>query len=247
MTRTLLGAVVVGTVSAVAGVVAGLTVGESQPERVERVWKAPLTLVAVPFVLTDIPVGTKITAENIHEFCEFRQVPKSDVPPDAALFLADISSSQAWRIMRTLRQGEVVSESDLGDGIICELPDGTNSMTVPVTISPREVGFQLPGYKVVVVATKKSEAKGKEVVLPLLMDALILEVEPVKPGVDERQLLFAVTPEQSLWLSAAVESGATIRVELPVHSDRASYETDTRIVLPLAQSLDDLRAFLEHE
>jgi len=244
MTRTLLGAVVVGAVSAVAGVVAGLTVGQPQSERVERVWKAPPTLVAVPLVLTDIPVGTKITAENARELFELRQVPKAEVPPDALLKVEDLIDRRA---MRTLHPGEVVNASDLHRKFNCVWTDGDVLMTVPVTISPREVGFQRPGYKVVVVVTKRSEAKGKEVVLPLIVDALILEAEPQKPGVDERQVSFAVTPEQSLWLAAAVESRATIRVELPVNSDRASYETDTRIVLPLAQSLDDVRAFSERE
>lgn len=241
-----------GAVSAVAGVVAGLTVGQPQTERVERVWKAPPTLVAVPLVLTDIPVGTKITAENIHEFCEFRQVPKSEVPPDAALSLQDISSWQARRTMRTLHQGEVVSETDLSDSIICELPGGSSAMAVGITSSQAESGFLLPGYKVVVVVTKRSEAKGKEVVLPLIVYALILEVEPQKPGVDERQVSFAVTPEQSLWLAAAVNSRATIRVELPRATERADHherphETETRIVLPRAHSFDDVRAFLEDE
>lgn len=223
---------------AVAGALNKLA--REQAKQDERRANFPL----VPVAAKDIPIGTKIRLEEANDLFVYRHFPKDAVPPNAVLTLEDLTGK---RTMRTIRQGELVQAMDVDGRDHMAPPGDALLMTVPVAASQRESGFLLPGCKVIVLAAKKSEAKGKEVVIPLLIDALILGVDESKPGVDQFQVSFAVTPEQSLWLAAAVDRGATIRVELPVHSDRASHETDTRIVLPLAQSLDDLRAFLENE
>lgn len=244
MTRTLLGVIVVGLFATVAVVGAWLLALGPATERVERVSSAAPEFVAVPVVLSDIPIGTKITAENVHDLFVFRQFPKDAVPPDAQLTLDELADK---RTMRSLWQGEMLTAGDFNRRAVCGIPDGDVLMTVTVTSSRAENGFLVPGDKVVILATKKSEAKGKEVVLPLFLDSSILEVEPAKPGQDERQVSFAVTSEQSVWLSAAIEGGATIRIGLPQCGGSSAHETDTQIVRHQALSMDDLIAFLSVE
>lgn len=198
-----------------------------------------LDMVEVPVAAKDIPIGTKLPQKDLEVFFTKKNFPREAVPPSAILSLEEIADK---RTMRTLRQGETVGVSDVNAKGFIDPPDGMVLMSTPINLDQSASGFALPGYKVMVVASKKSQKKNMEVVFPLFLDALILAVDtsPTAPaaGGDKKQssgsgsgdgqggaqaggfqnvsmISFAVTPEQSILLAMAAQSNTSLRLGLP--------------------------------
>lgn len=202
--------------------------------------KPELDMVEVPVAAKDIPIGTKLPQKDLEVFFTKKNFPREAVPPSAILSLDEIADK---RTMRTLRQGETVGTSDVNAKGFIDPPDGTVLMTAPISLEQSASGFALPGYKVMVVASKKSQKKNMEIVFPLFLDALILAVDtsptPPQAGGDKNQsggggsgqggqggataggfqqvsmISFAVTPDQSMLLAMAADGGARLRLGLP--------------------------------
>jgi pilus assembly protein CpaB len=198
--------------------------------------KPQLDMVEVPVAVRDIPIGTKLPASELETFFVKKNLPREAVPPSAILSLDEIGD---MRTMRTVRVGETVSANDVNAKGFIDPPDGMVLMTAPISLEQSASGFALPGYKVMVIASKKSQRKNKEIVFPLFLDALILAVDtsptapqaggsttaggPSGPGngataagfQNVSMISFAVTPDQSMLLAMAADGGARLRIGLP--------------------------------
>lgn len=196
--------------------------------------KPELDMVEVPVAVKDIPIGTKLPPKDVETYFTKKNFPRESVPPSAITSLEEIGDKRA---MRTIRQGETVGVADLNAKGFIDPPDGTVLMTTAINLEQSASGFALPGYKVMVIATKKSQKKNMDIVFPLFADALILAVDtsttaPQAGGKDGQQqnkdggataagfqsvgmISFAVTPEQSMLLTMAANGGATLRLGLP--------------------------------
>jgi pilus assembly protein CpaB len=202
-----------------------------------------LDLVAVPVAAKEIPFGTKLTADNSGDYFTFKHFPRDTVPPNAVTRLEELSGK---RVTRRMSQGEVVLASEVKAGQLIDPPEGTAAMSVRIAPTQSAAGFALPGYKVVLLVTKKLEKKGKEVVFPVTYDALILATDPADtPG--EVVLSVALTPEQTEVLEQAVDDGATIQIDLPQCGGLLARETDTQIIHWPPKSAEEVRAFLADE
>lgn len=196
-------------------------------------------LVVVPVAVKDIPVGIKITTDNFKDYFVWKGFPSDAVPLDT---LFDFDDLIGKRTKRALHIGEVVTKADVHTFI--DPPPGTTAVNVQVRPNAYTAGFALPGYKVVLVATKRSEKQQKNLVLPVLVDVLILAVDSVDPQTEEMVLSLAVTDDQSELLEAAMDGGASFQIQLPGCSGWVAHETDDRVARALPRSADDVRAFL---
>lgn len=200
--------------------------------------KVEVDMVEVPVAAKDIPIGTKLPAKELETFFVKKNFPREAVPPSAILTIEEIGDK---RTMRTIRQGETVGTSDVNAKGFIDPPDGTVLMTVPITLDRSASGFALPGYKVMLVATKHSQKKNVDIVFPIFLDALILAVDtsttPPAAGGQNGQngqaangqqsgataagfqqvgmMSFAVTPDQSILMAMVADGGATLRIGLP--------------------------------
>jgi pilus assembly protein CpaB len=219
-------AVVCGLVAAF--LTARMTAGASKPKE--------LDMVEVPVAAKDIPIGTKLPPKDLETFFVKKNFPREAVPPNAVLTLEEMGDK---RTMRTLRQGETVNTNDVNAKGFIDPPDGMVLMTTPITLDQSASGFALPGYKVMVIASKKSQKKNVEIVFPLFLDSLILAVDtsPTAPQAggkdgqqqangqgggataagfqDVRMISLAVTPDQSVLLAMAAQSNTSLRIGLP--------------------------------
>ena len=226
-------AVVCGLVAAF--LTARMTAGASKPKDVD--------MVDVPVAARDIPIGTKIPPKDLESFFVLKKFPRDAVPPNAVMSLEDVADK---RTMRPIRQGESVNAADVNAKGFIDPPDGMVLMTTPISLDQSASGFALPGYKVAVIATKKSQKKNMEIVFPLFVDVLVLAVDtnPTAPQVGGQNgggqggqsnngqggataagfqqvsmISFAVTPEQSILLAMAADGGARLRVGMPTQDE----------------------------
>lgn len=241
--QTIIKVAVVATLSTIGGViVAGVMTGEENV-RPNTPVKTPAELVAVPVATKDIPVWTKFTKDNVSEYFAFRQYSRKSVPSNAVLDLEELCDKWTWRI---ISQGETVQPSDLNAKKSIELPDGMVLMSIPLTLEPSAGGFMLPGYKVMVIATRKSEKRQKEIVFPVLEDALILSVDVNARAGTEHVVSFAVPEKQVDLLVQVLESGATVSIKLPGCDEGwRARETAREIFLAAPRTSDEVRAALE--
>jgi pilus assembly protein CpaB len=199
--------------------------------------KVEVDMVEVPVAAKDIPIGTKLPQKDLETFFVKKNFPREAVPPSAILTVDEIGDK---RTMRTIRQGETVGSADVNAKGFIDPPDGMVLMTVQIDLPRSASGFALPGYKVMVIATKKSQKKNVDIVFPIFLDALILAVDtsttaPPAGGQNNAQggangqgsgataagfqsvgmMSFAVTPEQSIILAMVADGGANLRLGLP--------------------------------
>lgn len=188
--------------------------------------------VEVPVAAKDIPIGTKIAAKDVEQYFTKKKFPKDAVPP---AYVADTQEMVDKRTMRPIRMGETVNPLDISATGFLAPPPGHVLMTAPITLEHGASGFALPGARVTVLATKKSQKLNKDIVFPLFLDVLILAVDtnPAPPqanpqggngqpngggasaaGFQQMNMMsFAVTPEDSLLLSQAADT-AVLRVTM---------------------------------
>jgi Flp pilus assembly protein CpaB len=197
-------------------------------------------MVEVPVAAKDIPIGTKLPQKELEIFFVKKNFPKDAVPPSAVLNMEDLADK---RTMRPIRQNETVSTGDVNAKGFIDPPDGMVLMTTPISLDQSASGFALPGYKVMVIATKKSQKKNLEIVFPLFIDALILAVDtnPTAPAAGGQQgqqgsgqqsgataagfqnvsmISLAVTPQQSILLAMAARSEVSLRLGLPPQDEQ---------------------------
>ncbi len=226
--------------------------------------KENVDMVEVPVAAKDIPIGTKMPQKDLETFFVKKNFPREAVPPSAVLTVEELSDKRA---MRTIRQGETVGAADVNAKGFIDPPDGTVLMTVSINLQQSASGFALPGYKVMLIATKHSQKKNLDVVFPIFLDALILAVDtsttaPQAGGQNGQggaakdggataggfqtvgMMSFAVTPEQSILMAMVADGGATLRIGLPNQKEEEKQKIidGYKHLIPTRQEILDIMA-----
>jgi Flp pilus assembly protein CpaB len=188
-----------GLVAAVA--VAKLSAGSS---------KGPDTI-KVLVAKKDIPLQTKLDEKELDNLLAWADVPKNIVPPDA---VTDLEQVKGKSLNRTLKQGNPVSFSDLGDHKRLELPEGFDGMSVKVDQVGAVAGFAKPGSRVDVMYVERTNS-GKVRAAIILKYMLVVAVNTINV-LDEKtgaaipqveSVTLAVNKEQAKRLTFAAEKG----------------------------------------
>ena len=173
-------------------------------------------LVQVPVAAKDLSVNTPLTKNQLDSLVTMKTINKDALPPNVVL---DKQLMTDKRLVRKKLAGEFFVTSDVSDKGTVELPKGHNMVAFRITQDEIVGGWAVPGAKVDVIATIR-QAGSNAVVFPLFQDMLIMAVDTnaaapvngVMPAVNNVSL--ALTPKQSLLLSAALSRGASLRFAL---------------------------------
>src|SRR5262245_6040409 len=106
----------------------------------------------------DLPVQTTLDEKEIDNLLGWADMPKNLVPPDA---VTDVESIKGKSLNRTLKQGNPLSITDVGNVKKLILPDGFKAMAFRATQVDAVAGFVKPGDKVDILYTERMNAVGK--------------------------------------------------------------------------------------
>jgi pilus assembly protein CpaB len=214
--------VAVGCGLVAAFAVARLTAGAGRPETAK-------VLVAKK----DIPLQTKLEEKDLDALLVWAEMPKNLAPPDA---VSDIEQVKGKELSRTLKQGNAVSLSDLGQSNNIVLPDGCKQITVKASQVDAAGGFAKPGAKVDIMYIERNTT-GKPRAAIILRDMLILAINMVDtlnektgraiPQVESVSL--AVTDKQATLVALADERGKIKLVLRGTSKDDIAKNTNDRI------------------
>ncbi|HKB01090.1 MAG TPA: Flp pilus assembly protein CpaB [Gemmataceae bacterium] len=161
----------------------------------------------------DIPLQTKLEAKELDNLLVWAEMPKALIPPDAVTDLEQVKDKE---LNRTLKQGNPVSQSDLGLPPSIIIPEGHKQITVRTTQVDAVAGFVRPGSKVdVMYIDRQSLGTGKGKAGIILRNMLVLAVNAVdtlseKTGKVIQQvesISIAVTDSQARLLALAEQKG----------------------------------------
>jgi len=191
-----------------------------------------------------IPARTVVSPDMV----EMANVPASDVQPDTALSLSEVSQRVT---MTPIEKGQPVALSNLADksavfGLAAVIPPGTRAMTISVDATDIVPGFLQPGLRVDVVAgfVDGSDSVAKTILqnVPLLAVNENLRPLSAQPGEQPEQpakpptssqvttqptatlVTIAVTPSEAERLVAAQYKGK-LKLGLRGMSDNSRVET----------------------
>jgi Flp pilus assembly protein CpaB len=214
-------------------VVCGLIAAFLTSQMSARSKKQQVEMVKVPQALVDLPIGTKMKAEELDKFVKIVEVPR-DLAPVA--FVEDVSTLKDKRVTRTMRANDTFNPADITTNEALNPPEGYSVMTARVSVDEAVAGFVRPGAKVDVLASVQMKKSQKRIIFPLFTDILILAIDSSAQGPEKSQsygqlsmISFAVDKDTSLLLQAAITCNAQMRcalrhVDKPVVYDPMSYE-----------------------
>jgi pilus assembly protein CpaB len=159
----------------------------------------------------DLPVQTQLEEKELDNLLGWADMPKNLVPPDA---VTDIESVKGKSLNRTLKQGNPLSVTDLGQAKKLILPDGCKAMSVKATPVDAVAGFVKPGDRVDIMYVERM-GSGKTRSAILLRKMLVLAVNTTntldeKTGAAIQQVesaTLAVNDRQGNLLALADEKG----------------------------------------
>jgi len=186
--------------------------------------KQTADMVNIPQAAVDLPIGTKLKAEDFDKFVKMVPVQR-DLAPVA--YVEDLAMLKDKRVTRTMRQNDVFNPADVTSNDALNPPEGYSVMTVRSTIDESVAGFVRPGARVDVIASVQMKKSQKWITFPLFTDILILAVDssasaPEKGAIGYpsiSMISFAVDKDTSLLLQGAVTCGAQMRCALR-HPDK---------------------------
>lgn len=158
-----------GLVAAVA--VAKLSAGNSRGPETTKVLVAK----------KDLPVQTTLEEKDIDNLLGWADMPRNLVPPDAC---TDIEQVKGKSLNRTLKQGNPLSITDIGNVKSLQLPDGCKAMSVKASQVDSVGGFVKPGNRVDIMYIERM-GTGKTRSAILLRKMLVLAVN-MHNTVDEK-------------------------------------------------------------
>jgi len=159
----------------------------------------------------DLPVQTQLDEKEMDNLLGWADMPKNLVPPDA---VTDLESVKGKSLNRTLKQGNPLSITDLGQAKKLILPDGCKAMSVKATPVDAVAGFVKPGDRVDIMYVERM-GSGKTRSAILLRKMLVLAVNTTntldeKTGAAIQQVesaTLAVNDRQGNLLALADEKG----------------------------------------
>jgi len=192
--------------------------------------KQQVDMVNVPQAAMDLPIGTKLKAEDFDKYVKMVPVPRDMAPVS---FVEDLSTLKDKRVTRTMRTNDAFNPADVSSNEALNPPEGFSVMTVRASIDEAVAGFVRPGVRVDVLASVQLKKSQKYVVFPLFTDILILAVDSSAMGPKEggqsyqnlSMISFAVDKDTSLLLQAAVTRGAQMRCALRHPDKPVKYDT----------------------
>lgn len=173
--------------------------------------------IEVPVAAKDLPVGTKMTKEDLKTFVTYKKISKDALPTEFASSEEQLADK---RLVRTIRAGETFNPADLTTNAPINPPPGFNVMTFGLTPEKGVAGFAGPGSKVDVLATIKLRKQEKAVVMPIAIDMLVLAVDTNTQYSQQgafpnlSMVSLAVNNKHASILHAALSRGADIRLIL---------------------------------
>jgi pilus assembly protein CpaB len=159
----------------------------------------------------DLPVQTVLDEKELDNYLGWADMPKNLVPPDAC---TDLEAIKGKTLNRTLKQGNPLSVTDLGQAKKLILPDGCKAMSVKATQVDAVAGFVKPGDRVDIMYVERM-GTGKTRSAILLRKMLVLAVNMTNQ-LDEKSgaaipqvesVSLAVNDRQSNLLALADEKG----------------------------------------
>ncbi len=180
--------------------------------------------VMVPVAAGDLPVGTKLRADDIEKYVVLKAIPKEAVPQ---VYVEQQDFLKDKRVTRTIRAGEPFNPNDVTTNGFLNPPEGHSVMSASMTTVEAASGFIGPGAHVDIIASVLLKKSQKWVVFPLFLDMLVLAVNsdaspsqtPGGATANVGMVSLAVTAEQQLLLQGAISRGATMRMALR-HPDK---------------------------
>ena len=183
-----------------------------------------LETVMVPVAAGDLPVGTKLKADELEKYVVLKAMPKEAVPQ---VYVEQQDFLKDKRVTRTVRAGEPFNPNDVTTNGFLNPPEGHSVMSAPMTTVEAASGFIGPGAHVDIIASVLLKKSQKWMVFPLFLDMLVLAVNsdaspsqtPSGATLNVGMVSLAVTAEQQLLLQGAISRGATMRMGLR-HPDK---------------------------
>jgi pilus assembly protein CpaB len=232
---------IVGTLAIVSGIsamflVSALRTNKGPGQVIERS--------QVIFSTADIKPGEEITDTMI----EVREVPKTDIPPDAILVAADAVARAA---MTQIDKGDMLRQKKLADkgagrGMGVTIPAGMRAFTITTpSFSSSLAGFILPHNKVDVLLTVNVQGSNENETGGVITSTLLQNVEVIavhtaisSPSASKftpeeaRSVTLMVSPDDAALLDLGQNKGT---LHLTLRNSK-----DTLIVAPTTKSLKDL-------
>jgi pilus assembly protein CpaB len=185
---------------------------------------AAVEQVEIPVAAKELPVGTKLSKDQIDALVTFKKFGKDSLPASYASTKEEMVEK---RLVRTIRVGEPFNPQDLTINAPITPPAGFNMMTFHATPERGVAGFAGPGSRVDILCTLKSSKANKSADFPLLLDMLVLAIDsnvqgnPQGAHANMSMVSLAVTNANAKLLHAAINRGADLRLILR-NVDKAS-------------------------
>jgi Flp pilus assembly protein CpaB len=178
---------------------------------------AAVEQVEIPVAAKELPVGTKLSKDQIDALVTFKKFGKDSLP---AAYASTKEEMVDKRLVRTIRVGEPFNPQDLTLNAPITPPAGFNMMTFHATPERGVAGFAGPGSRVDILCSVTSRKNQKISTFPLLLDMLVLAIDsnvqgnPQGAHVNMSMVSLAVTSEHARLLHAAINRGADLRLIL---------------------------------
>jgi len=167
------------------------------------------------------------------------------IPVTAGAFVWWMSSNRqeeeevSW--VMHINRGSIIEPVDQGPPV---QPPGTTLMSVRITSDEGTANANMTGWKVMLLAHKKTDKMQKEVVFPVVVDALVMSIEPSGSGSKELLVSLAVPDDQIDRLTQAVEYETSLRIKSPPCGGWLPRESDSQIFLAAPSSTEELVTLL---
>ena len=200
--------------------------------------KPKVEKLSVWVAVKDLPVGTRITKEDLAKYAVKEDRTKDSLPP---AFVVDETELFDKRLGQSIAKGQTFHPGALTKGGLM-LPAGHDLIALPLSVAQAGGGFIAPGSRVDVLATMRLGTQLKA--MPILVDMLVVAVDantqvPEK-GVYQTvsMVSFAATQKQALILELAKLRGG--HLALLLRHENKPFDKDYNIdkILELMQSTD---------
>jgi Flp pilus assembly protein CpaB len=183
--------------------------------------------VEIPVAAKELPVGTKLSKDQIDALVTFKKISKDSLPASYAGTKEEMVDK---RLIRTIRAGEPFNPQDLSTNAVITPPAGFNMMTFHATPEKGVAGFAGPGSRVDILCSVRAKKTGKVEVFPLLLDMLVLAIDTNVQGAQQgaipnmSMVSLAVNNTHAKLLHAAINRGADLRLILRNVDNPAKWE-----------------------
>lgn len=169
----------------------------------------------VSLLVAKIRVPAWVPIKEPEKYFEEKDVPESLAPKKG---LKEMSKIKGQRFLQPLSEGEYVLEDKLVNveqaGLIAKLPPGMRAIALKVNAESLAGGFVLPGYRVDVVSTTRSNGNANDSSSRIILqNMLVLAVDTIANRDNQTNSILgstvtlAATPEEAQRLSLAAALG----------------------------------------